>query len=269
MENQRVDPKLAELSTTWDTLGTTDAMWAIYSASPEKLGGHWDPAEFFATGVEEIGGVVDALRTLGAAVPFERVLDFGCGVGRLSRALSAQARSVVGVDIAPSMIEQAKLLNSGVSNIEWVLNRESNLSVFKDGEFDLIYTNIVLQHMRPEFASSYLAEFFRITKPGGWVVFQLPDSDTLTLRRSISNFFYNNIAPHLPVSVKLAGRRRRYPNAPEEILRKLPIMQMFGRGRAAVAALVARSGGSIALTQIGGDAGEGWDSVRYYARKNA
>ena len=38
-------------------------------------------------------------------------LDFGCGAGRLSRALAAHFEHVVGVDVSASMIETARALN--------------------------------------------------------------------------------------------------------------------------------------------------------------
>jgi SAM-dependent methyltransferase len=46
--------------------------------------------------------------------------------------------------------------------------------LFHDDFFDFIYTNIVLQHMRPEYSKAYLKEFLRVLSPGGLLVFQLP-----------------------------------------------------------------------------------------------
>jgi len=264
---KRADAELADLSSTWDSLGETDAMWAIYSADPTKLGGKWDPEEFFATGRSEIDAVVATLQSLGARPPFASVLDFGCGVGRLSRALATHSARVTGVDIAPSMIERAKQLNPDESRFRWVLNQDPDLRVFGDGEFDLIYTNIVLQHMPTRFAKAYVAEFFRIAKPGGWVVFQVPDTDTLTLKRKMANFVYNRVVPHVPGPITLAMRRRRYPNASIEQLRGLRFMQMYGMGRREVTAAVESAAGEVRRADVNDDAGAGWDSVRYYALK--
>src|SRR5262249_5547329 len=43
-----------------------------------------------------------------------------------------------------------------------------------DAAFDLVYSNVVLQHMEPEYSARYIHEFTRILAPGGVAVFQLP-----------------------------------------------------------------------------------------------
>jgi SAM-dependent methyltransferase len=267
MEHPIVDKDVNELAGTWDTLGAKDAMWAIYTADSTKLGGHWKPEDFFETGRVEIDGVVAGLEVLGKRPPFRKVLDFGCGVGRLSRALSAVAENVVGVDIAPSMIEQGRALHRDFPSIEWVLNQQADLRVFPDATFDVVYTNVVLQHMPPRMARLYVAEFFRVVEPGGFVVFQLPNDEALTFKRSLENFVYNEIVPRLPASLLLALRKRRYPSAPPELLEGLPCMQMHGMKRGDVFAYVSNLGASVERTEASDDAGAGWESLRYYARK--
>jgi ubiquinone/menaquinone biosynthesis C-methylase UbiE len=267
MDPHIADPDVTKLASTWDKLGEKDAMWAIYSDDPAKLGGGWKAEDFFETGRLEIAGVVSRLETLGKRPPFRKVLDFGCGVGRLSRALAAFSETVVALDIAPSMIQQGRALHPNVSNIEWSLNQQTDLSAFGDGTFDVIYTNIVLQHMPTRFAKLYIAEFFRVAEQGGHIVFQLPNDEALTLKRSLANFVYNEVVPRLPSSLLLAIRRRRYPSASDESLRDLPFMQMHGMKRREVVAYVESLGGVIEDTEANADAGAGWESVRYFARK--
>lgn len=265
-EKQLTDTDLKKLSETWDTFGEVDPMWAIYS-EPEKLGRWWKEDEFFRTGEAEIARSIEQLRTIGASPPFDAVLDFGCGIGRLSRALAAYSDLVVGVDIAPSMIERARALHADFPKNKWVLNQSPDLSVFSDATFSLIYTNIVLQHMKPALARSYLKEFFRITKPQGWIVFQLPDASTLTLAQRARNLLQNEIVPRLPESVRQRLRRWRYPNADEQTLHNLPFAQMYGMAGNAVAKLVNELGGEICLREIEDNGDDGWKSVRYYVQR--
>ncbi len=260
------DPALKHLSQTWDAFGEVDAMWAI-SSLPDKLGGKWDPEEFFATGRAEIDALMAQLHALGAPERFSRCLDFGCGIGRLSRALAHYCDRVVGVDIAPSMIERAKRLNPDANVYDWRLNQRPNLELLESESFDFIYTNLVLQHMRPRIARSYVAEFFRIARRNAWIVFSLPDSETQTFKRRMENALRNWVAPALPRPMVMAARRKFYPNAPDEVLADLPFMQMFGIGRREVTALVGRLGGRVEHVDVGEDHGEGWVSARYYARK--
>jgi SAM-dependent methyltransferase len=54
-------------------------------------------------------------------------------------------------------------------------NVADNLAIFDDGQFDLVYTNIVLQHIPDrEIIRSYIREFVRILAEGGLLAFQLP-----------------------------------------------------------------------------------------------
>jgi SAM-dependent methyltransferase len=56
----------------------------------------------------------------------------------------------------------------------FVVNPANNLALFPDGCFDLIYSSLVLQHMRPEYSLNYIKEFLRVLAPAGLMVFQIP-----------------------------------------------------------------------------------------------
>ncbi len=101
-----------------------------------------------------------------------RALDFGCGLGRLTRALLDHYTEAHGVDISATMIEA---LSELTPRCHFHLNNSQDLSLFSKQTFDLVYTNRVLQHMPcPAMIEKYISEFFRITVPGGFVVFQVP-----------------------------------------------------------------------------------------------
>ncbi len=105
----------------WNKLGEQDPLWAILTR-PDKKGGRWTIEEFFQLGVAEISAVMEYLRGLGITARPAKALDFGCGVGRLTQALAAYYDEVVGVDIAPSMIEQARRLNSQGIRCRYLVN---------------------------------------------------------------------------------------------------------------------------------------------------
>jgi tRNA/tmRNA/rRNA uracil-C5-methylase (TrmA/RlmC/RlmD family) len=66
-------------------------------------------SRFFASGEDEIKRLIETLeRTLHADVPPRRVLDYGCGVGRLLTPLARRAESAVGIDVSPSMLAEAR-----------------------------------------------------------------------------------------------------------------------------------------------------------------
>jgi SAM-dependent methyltransferase len=103
-----------------------------------------------------------------------RALDFGCGVGRLTQALAGKFSECDGVDIAPSMIARANELNRFGNRCRYHVNDRNDLALFGDDVFDLIYSDIVLQHIPPEFGAAYIRDFTGVLAPGGVLVFQIP-----------------------------------------------------------------------------------------------
>jgi ubiquinone/menaquinone biosynthesis C-methylase UbiE len=82
---------------------------------------------------------------------------------------------VIGLDISSLMIDEARRLSVDEPNCSYVLNESESLTMFEDDRFDLIYSNIVLQHLpNTRIVRGYLLEFVRILRPGGLIVFQIP-----------------------------------------------------------------------------------------------
>jgi SAM-dependent methyltransferase len=164
---------LRDLRDTWDELGRRDAMWAVLSG-PLEGRRSWNRDDFFRTGVEEIAAVLRRTTQLGVPPHLGRALDFGCGIGRLSQALALHFSSVDGVDISAAMLEQARHLNLAGNRCTFHLNDSESLAMFPDASFDFVYSSITLQHMEPRYSRGFIAEFYRVTRPGGVVVFQIP-----------------------------------------------------------------------------------------------
>ena len=160
--------ELEDVKSNWDALGRENPLWAILSSHDE-----WNVGAFFETGRREIQEMLVQLEEFDLR-PTGRALDFGCGAGRLTQALAEHFDSVVGVDVARSMISLAKEYNQRGDKCRFVLNEAADLSCFDDASFEFLYTNIVLQHVGTELAKGYLNEFFRIVAPGGIMVFQVP-----------------------------------------------------------------------------------------------
>ncbi len=235
---------LRETQDHWTRLGKDDPFWAVLT-DPSKRGGRWDPKEFFQTGVDEIHAVLKGLESRGVKVLKGRALDFGCGVGRLSQALAGHFDEVHGVDISPSMLEHANRFNQSAGKCTYHLNGAPDLRIFPDGSFDFIYTAIVLQHMQPRYQEGYIAEFFRLLKPGGVVEFQV-----------------------------LAGRgwRRLIPDSLVTAYRKLKhggkaYISMFAIKEADMAQLFEKGGMEVIDTRRCPDDTGRWTALRYIARK--
>ncbi|HEY6879405.1 MAG TPA: methyltransferase domain-containing protein [Polyangiales bacterium] len=100
-----------------------------------------------------------------AAKPGSKVLDVGCGTGRLgdyvANILGPESR-VFGVDPLPLRIEIAARKNP---RFEASVGRAEDLTQFADGTFDALYANSVFHWVEDK--PKALREFFRVLKPGG------------------------------------------------------------------------------------------------------
>jgi len=166
---------LRELQKNWEGLAQTDPLWSICT-DPEKRNHKWEPEEFFRTGKHEVEKVLEHLHRLG--IPLDQAapaLDFGCGVGRLTRALAGHFPECWGVDIAPTMIRMAQELHKSHGRCKFCVNQSDHLPMFPDEHFGFIYASIVFQHIAKKYVKNYLLELIRTLKPGGLFVFQIPD----------------------------------------------------------------------------------------------
>jgi len=157
----------------WEDLAQVDALWAILS-DPQKKYGKWEIGDFFKEGEREVSEIIKYLGSKGIGSKFGKILDFGCGAGRLAQSFSGHCREYYGVDVSRSMLKLAEKYNNDCPNCKFLFNEKDDLSIFGDNSFDLIYSNIVLQHIPSKDARRYIAEFVRILKPGGHLYFQLP-----------------------------------------------------------------------------------------------
>jgi SAM-dependent methyltransferase len=172
---------ISSVPNSWDQVAKLDALGVVLSER-RKPHGSWALDEFFSTGEKVVSSVLDRCRELGIALKYDRALDFGCGVGRLTRAYASRFSKCVGVDVSGEMISQARELNKQFPNCEFVVNHSRNLP-FPDGSFEFVSSFIVLQHVPTEQEIlNWITEFLRVLSPGGTVIFQVPDKPSLRRR---------------------------------------------------------------------------------------
>lgn len=171
----------------WTRLGAEDPLWAVHVAEG-KRGGRWDVDEFLELGRRDVARSRTELAALGLPTTWHRVLDFGCGAGRLSQALAEHAQAVVGLDVSAPMLETARRLDRSDGRCSFVLSEDADLRAFADGDFDLLYSKRVLQHLPRPLLESYLREFMRVLTPGGVAVLHCTTRPMWTARGMVWRF---------------------------------------------------------------------------------
>ena len=105
----RYEVKETRQQRDWEDLASFDP-WSAILREPGRQEA-WDLEEFLATGVRDAERALAFAATQGLPQRTRSALDFGCGVGRVTRALALQFDNVLGLDISPTMIARAQLLD--------------------------------------------------------------------------------------------------------------------------------------------------------------
>ena len=161
----------------WDARGREAPEHYIATALQE-----WEAGEFFRSG--EIN--VDNEILADPAVPLGgRILEIGCGAGRMTRALAGVFSEVHGVDISAEMIALARRNLADLRNVHVSRNNGANLSGLASEFFDVAFSYIVFQHIpSKEIIASYIREAHRCLKPGGLFKFQAQGDTGVTAEDS-------------------------------------------------------------------------------------
>lgn len=132
-----------------------------------RVAGTVDADQFLRTGRQSADDFDQALGAVGRHLDgFARILDFGCGSGRILLWLEqlAQRCELHGVDIDSEAVTWAAehLRYAHVSRSTPTPPLE-----YPDGFFDLVYAYSVFTHIDEEYQDAWLHELRRVTRPGG------------------------------------------------------------------------------------------------------
>jgi 2-polyprenyl-6-hydroxyphenyl methylase / 3-demethylubiquinone-9 3-methyltransferase len=109
-----------------------------------------------------------------------RVLDVGCGGGLLAEALAARGAQVTAIDLAPAMIETARLHAAGSGlDIEYRVQDALELAQQSPNGYDVVCCMEMLEHVADP--AAFLGTLARLVKPGGAVFVS-------TLNRNVKAF---------------------------------------------------------------------------------
>lgn len=237
----------------WEKLGADDPYWAVLT-EPAMKDGKWNARDFFRTGENEIRQVMTSLSDLGLNPSRGVALDFGCGVGRLARALAGEFSKVIAVDISSAMLAEASKANQDIGNIEFIHNTRNDLTIIPENSVDFIYSNIVLQHLPANRQTLYIRAFCKVLSPGGVMVFQTPSTFEL---KSWMGWLY------LLAGNKILNVLRRFRYGPSGV------MEVHTLARKKVLATLQHEDVEVIAVERNDAAGPAFVSYMYFARKHS
>ena len=153
----------------WDERAREDAFHFVDSRLPYRGG----EDERFWSGGEQ--AVSQMLAVLGVELePTDVVVDIGCGIGRLTRALAARAGEVLALDVSSEMLARARQLNAHLDNVRWLHGDGTTLAPIADSSVDGCFSHVVFNHIPdPAITLGYVREMGRVLRTGGWSAFQV------------------------------------------------------------------------------------------------
>jgi 2-polyprenyl-3-methyl-5-hydroxy-6-metoxy-1,4-benzoquinol methylase len=168
----------------WEKWGATDPYFGVLSNEKFRKDGLSESTkkEFFATGVAHVEKVFQLIKdNFNQECKPKRALDFGCGVGRIALPLAERTEQTLGVDVSQSMLAEAtsNAMSAGISNIDFVLSDDDLAKI--EGDFDLIHSYIVLQHISWSRGRTLLQQLAGKVSPDGYLAVHLLASSTVPI----------------------------------------------------------------------------------------
>jgi SAM-dependent methyltransferase len=159
----------------WDARARADAMHFIASGRLD-----WNEESFAESGRRSVEGTIesDLERLCRGRDPAEmRMLEIGCGIGRMTDRLAEIFGEVHGVDVSGEMIARAQARLAQRRNVFLYETHGSDLAPFQEGFFDFAFSFIVFQHVpEKQVVLSNLREVHRVLKRGCMFKFQVQGS---------------------------------------------------------------------------------------------
>ena len=152
-----------QIKNEWDARAKMDPIHAVY-AGAKNIKQFWNSGERDIKGI--IGYDKKFFQILTRGNPKSmKVLEIGCGIGRLLIPMSKIFGGVVGVDVSPEMIRIGKENVKHIPNCKLFENNGKDLSMFSDNSFDFCYAHFIFQHIPDkEIIKNYLSETARVLK---------------------------------------------------------------------------------------------------------
>jgi len=165
------NPNPRRMKEDWNARARQNARWFINTVHDRQADG-----EFDRTGRLEAERLVRAdlpLLTQGRDPRCLRLLEIGCGIGRMTRPLAEIFGEVYATDVSGEMIVRGRRRLRDCANVIFAETNGVDFSAFADRFFDVIFCAFVYQHVPTADAiRANLADAYRVLRAGGIFKFQ-------------------------------------------------------------------------------------------------
>jgi len=173
-----LEEQLKKMQRDWDERARENARYYVATGKND-----WTDDEFFQSGERTIAEEIltDMINICQGKDPKQmRVLEIGCGAGRVTRALSGVFGEVHAVDVSGEMVARAKKALANRPNAFVYQNNGKDLSVIPGDGYDFAFSTIVFQHIPSrEVIYSYVREVQRLLRPGALFKFQVQGDSSM------------------------------------------------------------------------------------------
>ncbi len=163
---------LEKMRRDWDQRARENARFYVVNSQE-----HWTDAEFFEGGRKTVANhiLTDLINVCQGREPRDmKVLEIGCGAGRVTRALGELFDEVHAVDVSGEMVTLARTACQDQPNIFIYQNNGTDLQALGDHQFDFAFSSCCFQHI-PSYAviENYVREIARVLRDGALFKFEV------------------------------------------------------------------------------------------------
>ena len=198
---------LAHVAKQWKALGRVEPYWSVLTRDRFRLSQiASNMAQFEESGRHEASALFALLKRHGTEEVKEGdCIEYGCGVGRVTRWLSAEFKHVAAFDISQGHLTLARryVREAGCRNVSF--HRIRNLADIENLPVaSFFYTAIVLQHNPPPVIEVILRGLAGSLRPGGYGFFQVPtyrDGYRFRVKGYIQHLAFPMLRPYMEMHV--------------------------------------------------------------------
>jgi len=153
--------------------------WELVAKSDNYMNaiaqGFSEEDKFEAIGKSQFESIGEYLYKNKVTLRDKKIIEIGCGAGRITKHIANIASSIYATDISMNMLRRFKERVGCIGNVTLLCT--GDLSIFTDKSVDIVFSYLVFQHNPENIVEEFIKESVRVLKPGGYLIFQLTTAE--------------------------------------------------------------------------------------------